>query len=211
MYPNSNTDLNTEKLYQKYGVEYKAGDIIFFEGDYGEDFYLVYWGTVKVVKFVDGDMRVLRLLKKNSIFGEYAYFSGNRRTATIIAETDVGLVRINNANLDNIIDSNNSEIILYFLTSFSERIEYSFELLDILKFETAEMKIYKYLNYMINLRKLPVNLCELYELIHEPLDKTLQIVLRWRDQHVLTINDGRIESFNYITAKQFINRMKNIV
>ncbi|TYQ17721.1 UNVERIFIED_CONTAM: CRP-like cAMP-binding protein [Acetivibrio alkalicellulosi] len=199
--------INFDILFQKYGVTYKAGDIIFFEGDQGEDFYVVYWGVVKVVKFARGDIRVLRILKKGSLFGEYAHFCGNRRTATVTAETDVGLIKINNTNLDVIIDSN-LDFVWSFLISFSDRIEYSFELNEINKLKSPEMKIYRYLDYILNRRKSTVNLLELHSLIDIPKDKTEEIVSRWEKHRLLTIEDDKIISLNSVLIKQFATKKK---
>jgi CRP/FNR family transcriptional regulator, cyclic AMP receptor protein len=70
--------------------DYKAGDVIFREGDPAEELFVVKTGTVEIRL---GD-RLLDTLPERSIFGEMALIDQGPRSATAIAKTDATLVPV---------------------------------------------------------------------------------------------------------------------
>jgi CRP/FNR family transcriptional regulator, cyclic AMP receptor protein len=69
---------------------YKAGDVIFKEGDPAEEFFVVKSGSVDIRL---GD-RLLDTLPERSIFGEMALIDHSPRSATAIAATDAMIVPV---------------------------------------------------------------------------------------------------------------------
>jgi CRP-like cAMP-binding protein len=69
---------------------YKAGDVIFNEGDPAEELYVVKTGSVEIRL----GNRLLDTLPERSIFGEMALIDKGPRSATAIAATDVTLVPV---------------------------------------------------------------------------------------------------------------------
>ncbi|WP_010251385.1 Crp/Fnr family transcriptional regulator [Acetivibrio cellulolyticus] len=195
--------MNSQNLFEKYGVTYNTGDIIFFEGDYGEDFYVVYEGSVKVVKFVDGNMCTIRIMKKNELFGEFALYSENIRTATVMAISDVKLIKINNRNLYNIINTNTA-FAAYFLNILSDRLEYSFELLNAMQMTSIYKKLYSYLYLVVYKNKEEVSISELPELIREPELEVQQIIDNWTRMGLITLRSGNIVSINDMVLRRVI-------
>jgi CRP-like cAMP-binding protein len=70
--------------------EYKAGDIIFKEGDPGAEFFVIQSGKVDIQL----GNRLLGTLGDHDIFGEMALIDPAPRSATAIAKTDVKLVPV---------------------------------------------------------------------------------------------------------------------
>lgn len=70
--------------------EYKAGDIIFREGDPAEDLFIVKSGTVEIRL----GNRLLDTLPERSIFGEMALIDPGVRSATAVATTDAVIVPV---------------------------------------------------------------------------------------------------------------------
>ena len=70
--------------------EFKAGDVIFNEGDAAQEMFVIQSGTVQITL---GD-RQLTTLGKHDIFGEMALIDSAPRSATAIATTDVTLVPV---------------------------------------------------------------------------------------------------------------------
>jgi len=87
--------------------EFKAGEIIFREGDdpKGEAF-LVHIGQVEVRKAIGGEERLLRTLGKGELLGELALFRSAPRSATAIAAEAVTLMVIPANRLDHMVRSN---------------------------------------------------------------------------------------------------------
>ena len=69
---------------------YRAGDIIFKEGDAGSEFFVVKSGSVSVRL----GNRTLRTIGEGDIFGEMALIDNEPRSATIVADTDTVVVPV---------------------------------------------------------------------------------------------------------------------
>jgi CRP/FNR family transcriptional regulator, cyclic AMP receptor protein len=69
---------------------FKAGDIIFKEGDPATELYVIQKGRVGI----QANNRILDTLDANTIFGEMALIDGKPRSAAAIAMTDVTLVPV---------------------------------------------------------------------------------------------------------------------
>jgi CRP-like cAMP-binding protein len=70
--------------------DYKAGEIIFREGDPAEELFVVKTGTVEIRL----GNRLLDTLPERSIFGEMALIDHGPRSATAVAATDATLVPV---------------------------------------------------------------------------------------------------------------------
>ncbi|MFZ4855832.1 MAG: cyclic nucleotide-binding domain-containing protein [Desulfuromonadaceae bacterium] len=76
------------------GKTYEAGEIIFSEGEAGDDMFVVLSGNVEVVKASDdGELRLAEL-GPGEIFGEMAMFGRNKRSATVRAAGEVRAITI---------------------------------------------------------------------------------------------------------------------
>jgi len=71
-------------------VNYKAGDVIFKQGDPAEELYVIKSGTVEIRL----GNRLLDTLPERSIFGEMALIDSAPRSATAVATTDVTIVPV---------------------------------------------------------------------------------------------------------------------
>jgi CRP/FNR family transcriptional regulator, cyclic AMP receptor protein len=69
---------------------FKAGDVIFQQGDAAEELYVIQSGTVEIRL----GNRVLDTLPELSIFGEMALIDRSPRSATAVATTDVSVVPV---------------------------------------------------------------------------------------------------------------------
>jgi len=71
--------------------DYKKGEVIIKEGDYGDSFYILYKGSVQVLRNTPaGDQIALANLTSdmNIFFGETALISDDPRSATVMASSD---------------------------------------------------------------------------------------------------------------------------
>jgi CRP-like cAMP-binding protein len=68
---------------------FKAGDVIFSEGDIGEEAYLIISGAVEIsCTNKEGHKTVISKVGENGIFGEMAWLVGGERLVTAVATTD---------------------------------------------------------------------------------------------------------------------------
>jgi CRP-like cAMP-binding protein len=70
--------------------DYKAGDVIFNEGDAAQELFIIQSGEVEIRL----GNRVLETLPQYSIFGEMALIDAAPRSATAVAASDVKLVPV---------------------------------------------------------------------------------------------------------------------
>ena len=78
-------------------------DDVFYQGDKGEEMFLILSGRVKVVLSMEqGREKRLDILEQGDIFGEMALLGEGTRTASVIAETDTELLRIDYNSLERV-------------------------------------------------------------------------------------------------------------
>jgi CRP/FNR family cyclic AMP-dependent transcriptional regulator len=95
----------------------KKGQILFREGETGEEMFLVRHGTMIVSKRVTGSVeQVLARFPVADFFGEMALFDRSPRSATLQAETDVTLLVLDRANLQKLIEANPRAAATFFYT-----------------------------------------------------------------------------------------------
>jgi CRP/FNR family transcriptional regulator, cyclic AMP receptor protein len=86
---------------------FKAGDVIFKEGDDAKsEAFLVHEGKVEVRKNLGGEEKLLRVLGKGELLGEFALFTNAPRSATALAADAVTLLLIPANRLDAMVRTN---------------------------------------------------------------------------------------------------------
>jgi membrane protein len=88
------------RLLDKYGETHPAGALLIQEGDASKTAFFLYGGQVGIYKTMHGETRKLGVLEEGELFGEMAYLLGEARTATIKAETEVVVLALPPAMLE---------------------------------------------------------------------------------------------------------------
>lgn len=94
------------EVFDKYKVRFPKGDLIFAEGDLGNEMFIIQVGRVRIFKNVDGFDQTLTVLERGDFFGEMSILEGMPRSANAEAEEDCELLKINSANFVAMIKSN---------------------------------------------------------------------------------------------------------
>lgn len=92
--------------FERYIVSHAMGDVIFSEGEIGNEMFIIQTGTVELAKNIGGEERILASLEKGDFFGEMSVLEDLPRTSSARARSDVELVRINGAMFDTMLKSN---------------------------------------------------------------------------------------------------------
>ncbi|MCP3689418.1 MAG: protein kinase [Gammaproteobacteria bacterium] len=71
-------------------LDFKAGEVIITEGEQEASFFIIAKGGVEVQK----QNKVIGIMKQGDCFGEIAFITRRPRVATIVAQTDVTLMRV---------------------------------------------------------------------------------------------------------------------
>jgi small-conductance mechanosensitive channel/CRP-like cAMP-binding protein len=101
-------------------VHYAAGEKIIEEGSPGDSFFVIDRGEVDVSKLLAGLSRPLARLMEGQFFGEMALLTGEKRTATVVAHSDVDLYTIDKTGFERILVANPS-VAVDISTILSER------------------------------------------------------------------------------------------
>ncbi|HTO89347.1 MAG TPA: cyclic nucleotide-binding domain-containing protein [Thermoanaerobaculia bacterium] len=107
--------------FERFLVTHPMGDIIFSEGEIGNEMFIIQSGTVELLKSIGKETRVLATLEKGDFFGEMSVLEDLPRTASARAKTDVELVRINGATFDSMLKGN-TEIAVRMMRKLSRRL-----------------------------------------------------------------------------------------
>jgi small-conductance mechanosensitive channel/CRP-like cAMP-binding protein len=87
-------------------LHYASGERIIEEGAAGDSFFLVDRGEVRVLRKMAGVPREIARIGEGECFGEMAMLTGQRRTATVVAATDVDVLMIDKSGFQDILAAN---------------------------------------------------------------------------------------------------------
>jgi serine/threonine protein kinase len=98
---------------------FAPGSVIVQEGDIAEAAFIIAHGECELHKILDGETRFVRVLGPGEVFGETAIFSSSRRTASVLAKTEVTALVVTRAALERELDRN--EWLKAFVSALAER------------------------------------------------------------------------------------------
>jgi len=121
----------SDPLFLRFGREFRAGDVLFREGDRGEEMYVIQSGIVQILKLVGSVQRPLATFGRGEFVGEMAILNDKPRTATAMVLEDAKCLLIDAATLEQMISSN-SEIALRLVKKLARRLDSADEMIQLL-------------------------------------------------------------------------------
>jgi small-conductance mechanosensitive channel len=115
------TDEETQLIAE--GVEAKiftTGEKIVRRGQEGKSMFVIHRGLVRVQINEDGKIKVLRTLGAGDFFGEMGLFTGEPRTATVVAQEETEVLEIKHTSLKPVLEAN-PELVERFVDIIEER------------------------------------------------------------------------------------------
>jgi CRP/FNR family transcriptional regulator, cyclic AMP receptor protein len=109
-------------LFDKFGLVYDSGKIIFEENQEGNQMFIIQEGNVRISKQMDGKEHTLAVLGKGDFFGEMAIVTQVKRTATATAAGTVRLLAFDRAGFLSMI-ANNARIALSVIDKLCRRLQ----------------------------------------------------------------------------------------
>ena len=100
---------------------FEKDQIVFCEGEPGNELFIIQKGSVKIVKVTDDNEILLAVLKAGDIFGEMALLESKPRAAGAVAYENCQLMAVNRENFQQMIKSQ-PQLIARLTTLLSERI-----------------------------------------------------------------------------------------
>ena len=121
----------SDPLFLRFGREFRAGEVLFNEGERGEEMYVIQSGVVQILKRVGNDQRALATLGRGEFLGEMAILNDKPRTATAVVLEDATCLVIDSATLEQMI-ARNAEIALRLVKKLARRLDSADEMIQIL-------------------------------------------------------------------------------
>jgi CRP/FNR family cyclic AMP-dependent transcriptional regulator len=121
----------TDSLFPRFGRDFSVGEVLFREGETGDEMFVIQTGRVRISKLVAGEQRSLATLGRGEFVGEMAILNEKPRTATATVVEDATLLVIGAKTLELMI-SNNSEIAFRLIKKLARRLDSADELVQIL-------------------------------------------------------------------------------
>ncbi len=121
----------SDTLFTRFGRDFRAGDVLFREGEHGEEMYVIQSGLVQILKKVGDEERPLATLGRGEFLGEMAILNGKPRTATAVVLEDAQCLVIDAATLEQMI-AKSTEIALRLVKKLARRLDSADEMIQIL-------------------------------------------------------------------------------
>jgi len=80
--------------YISHRIIFEEGETILREGETGDDAFIICHGRARVIKNIRGQSIQINTLSEGDVFGELAIISNCPRSATVVAETELMVLRI---------------------------------------------------------------------------------------------------------------------
>ena len=109
---------------------YGKGQMIFTEGELGNEFFVLQSGAIKISKIIDNKEILMGTLKVGDIFGEMAILENKPRAASALASEDSSVMAVSKANFDSLIKTQ-PQLISKLTTLLSNRIWLAFRQLEV--------------------------------------------------------------------------------
>jgi CRP/FNR family transcriptional regulator, cyclic AMP receptor protein len=139
-----------DPLTAKYGKKVQAGEILFHEGDEGNDMYVVRSGYIRVYLEAAGVEKTLAVLGPGEFVGEMSLLNGQPRSANAVVHEEADLLVIGGQVLEEMI-IHNTEIALRLIRKLSKRLESADSLIQVLIHRDAKERIIENLKRLAGL------------------------------------------------------------
>ena len=132
---------------ERFAADFKAGVVLFEEGQPGEFMYVVQTGEVEIRRMVGETERVLAVLPAGEFFGEMAILNGRPRSATAVVRTDARLLVIEGKTFEAMLRAR-PEIAMRIIKSMAGRLDNANHHIELLLLPTPNHRVVQCLRHM---------------------------------------------------------------
>ena len=131
----------------RFARDFKAGTVLFEEGQPGDYMYVVTRGEVEIRRRVGEIDRVLAVLPAGEFFGEMAILNARPRSATAVVRSDSRLLVIEGSTFEAMLRAR-PEIALRIIKALAMRLENANQHVELLLLPTANHRVVQCLRHM---------------------------------------------------------------
>ncbi|HSQ65105.1 MAG TPA: Crp/Fnr family transcriptional regulator [Polyangiaceae bacterium] len=194
-------DAERERLVQRYGRKFAAGETLFRENEIAGDAFLLQDGRVRLIRRVRHVERSLMVLKPGDLFGESALLDAAARNSTAVALTDGVALALDRATFRSML-VNYPAVAIRVMEQLVRRVRDAEDQIEILMLRDGQYKIVSTL-LKLAVRSAPTESSAAIELAVSPVELASRVgldvdtvkrdVQRLRDQGYVRITGERIE------------------
>jgi CRP/FNR family transcriptional regulator, cyclic AMP receptor protein len=202
-----------QRLIERFGRDYKSGEMIFVEDQEAEKIYMILTGRTRLIKRVRSVERDLVVLKAGDIFGEIALLGGCRHPFSAVSLGDCRVLEFNAKDFENLLREQ-SDIAIKFIIQLVRRIQASEERIENMMLKDSQSKI---LNTLIKLSEsrsdteerimISLSPIELSSRIGLDVDSVKRGILYLRENGYLRIVDEKIEVYDVEALRKMYRLM----
>src|SRR5512138_90080 len=133
-----------DQLFQRFGREFAAGDVLFREGEPGKEMYVVQQGRVNVSKKVGDVEKILSSMGPGEFLGEMSILNNKPRSATATCAERSKLLVIDAKTFEAMIRGN-AEIAVRMIKKLADRLAAANEQIENLLFADATTRVVHFL------------------------------------------------------------------
>lgn len=131
-------------LQKKLSRSYKAGTVLFREGEEGKNMFVIQSGRVQITRRVGGQDAVLAVLPTGEFFGEMSIINDRPRSATATVLEDAVLLEIDGKTFEAMIRGN-SEIAVRMVKKLADRLEQADRQIEMLLYREPNHRVVHFL------------------------------------------------------------------
>ncbi len=198
-----------DKVYEKAFLE---GEIIFREGETGEEIYLIDKGEVKIFKEIEGSEKILAVLKEGEVFGEMSVLDGKPRSASAKAIKDTILRIMNREALIEYIRQN--PFMEYLVNTLIERLRIADEKIKFLSIKPEEVRLLSFLKWASSTSHFPCDTMKISLFTGLSEKRIKELLAKYKSSFFVKEKDGVIEEIDEKKLedyKNFLLKEKNIL
>lgn len=114
--------MDSNPVFDQYGQSLEPGEVLFREGESGDQMFIIQEGRVEIYKNIGGRSQVLAVLEKGEFFGEMAMVQRIQRTASARAAAPTKLLAFDRVGFQQMVEKN-PKIALNIIDKLCRRLE----------------------------------------------------------------------------------------
>jgi CRP/FNR family transcriptional regulator, cyclic AMP receptor protein len=200
---------------ERFARDFKAGTVLFEEGQPGDYMYVVSTGEVEIRRMVGETERVLAVLPPGEFFGEMAILNSRPRSATAVVRVDSRLIVIEGKTFEAMLRAR-PEVALRIIKSLALRLESANQQVELLLLPTPNHRVVQCLRHMADEQMLlagtqinpgtailvPKRAEDIATRVGLPVHEVIEVVDRLRAARlVLLAEDAGIEGDGFIVPE----------
>ncbi|MCX7808114.1 MAG: Crp/Fnr family transcriptional regulator [Deltaproteobacteria bacterium] len=130
----------SDPLFERFGKECAAGEVLFREGEEGDCMYVIREGVVRITKRMGSEERPLAELGPGEFFGEMSILNGKPRSATAQVISPAKLIVIHARTFEQMVRTN-AEIAIRLIKKLALRLDRANDLIEVLMHRDPKARV----------------------------------------------------------------------